>query len=119
MRSHRGLPQRAPKFCTRISSAALNRLRSTVKDRIGGRWQISNEGGTEARWVRPDEIVYMKGTKLMSGAVKSDPTFSAATPQRLFERNLADFDISRDGRIPIVEAPDPSQSTGRLNVVVN
>jgi hypothetical protein len=61
----------------------------------------------------------MNGTKLMTVAVKTDPTFSAATPQLLFERNFADFDMTRDGRILIVEAPDPSQSTGRLNVVVN
>jgi predicted Ser/Thr protein kinase len=89
------------------------------KDRSAGRWQISNEGGTEPHWVRQDEIAYMNGTKLMVVAVKTDPKFSAATPQLLFERNLADFDMARDGRILIVEGPDPSLSTGRLNVVVN
>jgi predicted Ser/Thr protein kinase len=89
------------------------------KSGTAGRWQISNEGGTEARWVRQDEIAYMNGAKLMTVAVKTEPSFSAATPQLLFERNLADFDMARDGRILIVEAPDLSQATGRLNVVVN
>ncbi len=89
------------------------------RDRTSGRRQISNEGGTEPRWALPDELVYMNGTKLMSVAMKTEPVFSAGTPQLIFERHLAAFDIARDGRILIVESPDTSKSSGRLNVVVN
>jgi predicted Ser/Thr protein kinase len=90
-----------------------------AKDGTGGRWQVSNEGGTEARWVVPDEIVYMNGPRLMRVAVKTEPRFSVGTPELLFARNLADFDITREGRILVVEGPDAAQSTGQLNVVVN
>lgn len=84
-----------------------------------GRWQISTEGGNNPRWIREEEIVYQTGGALMKVAVKSSPSFAAAPPQLLLERNLADYDLARDGRILIVEGPDTSKSTGQLNVVVN
>jgi hypothetical protein len=31
----------------------------------------------------------------------------------------SDFDLTRDGRVLVVQAPDPSTGPGRLNVVVN
>ena len=84
-----------------------------------GRVQISTEGGTEARWPPGDEIIYANGTKLMSVRVQTSPTFSASVPALLFERNFSDFDIARDGRILLVEAPEASTASGRMNVVVN
>jgi Tol biopolymer transport system component len=92
-----------------------------VRPRSGasGRWQISNQGGTQPRWVLNEEIAYLNGTKIMTVPVKTTPTFSAGTPRLLLEQNASAFDITRDGRILIVEAPDPSSSPGRLNVVVN
>jgi Tol biopolymer transport system component len=91
-----------------------------VRRRNGpGRFQISTEGGVDARWVDPGEIVYSNGSKLMSARVQTSPSFSVATPALLFERNFADFDVSRDGRILLVETLESSASAGRMNVVVN
>ena len=84
-----------------------------------GRWQISNDGGDNPRWVRQDEIIYQNNTKLMTAAVKTEPAISAEPPQLLLERNIANYDIARDGRILIVEGSDPSASPGQLNVVIN
>ena len=83
-----------------------------------GRWQISIEGGTSPRWALPDEIAYLQGSKIMAVSVKTAPAFSAGTPRLLVERNASDFDLAREGRILIAEAPDAA-SPGRLNVVVN
>jgi eukaryotic-like serine/threonine-protein kinase len=92
-----------------------------VRPRSGaaGRWQISTHGGTQPRWVLGDEIAYLNGTKIMTVAVKTTPAFIAGTPRLLLDKNASDFDLTRDGRIVIVEAPDPSSVPGRLNVVVN
>jgi len=91
-----------------------------VRPRSGpGRWQISTQGGAMARWVLGDEIAYLQGTKIMTVAVKTSPSFEAGTPRLLFEAHASDFDLTRDGRVLIVQAPDPSTGPGRLNVVVN
>ncbi|HUP60689.1 MAG TPA: protein kinase [Thermoanaerobaculia bacterium] len=83
-----------------------------------GRWQISIEGGIDPRWALPDEIAYLQGSRIMAVSVKTTPAFSAGTPRLLVDRNASDFDLTRDGRILIAEAPDAA-SPGRLNVVVN
>lgn len=73
-----------------------------------GRWQISTEGGTDPRWALPDEIAYLQGSRIMSVSVETTPAFSAGTPRLLVDRNASDFDLARDGRILIAEAPDPA-----------
>ncbi len=83
-----------------------------------GRWQISTEGGGNPRWVLGNEIVFQNGSKLVSVAVKTQPAFSAAPPQLLIERAIANYDVAADGRIVIQEAPD-SVAPGQLNVVLN
>ncbi len=91
-----------------------------VRPRDGsGRWQISNQGGTYPRWVLDDEIAYLAGTKIMTVPVKTSPSFTAGAPRLLLDANASDFDLTRDGRVLVVEAPDPSSAPGRLNVVVN
>jgi hypothetical protein len=55
----------------------------------------------------------------MSVRVRTSPSFSASTPVLLFERNFADFDVARDGRILLVETLDSAATAGRMNVVVN
>jgi hypothetical protein len=88
-------------------------------DGTGKRWQVSNDGGIEPRWPRQDEIIYLNGTKLMSAVVKTGPEFSAGVPQLLFERAISDFDVARDGRILLLEVPEPELSASRFNVVLN
>ena len=103
------------------SSDESGRSEVYVRPRRGpsGRWQISNQGGSQPRWVLPDEVAYLHGTRIMTVPVKTTPAFTVGTPRPLLERNASDFDLARDGRILIVEAPDPSASPGQLNVVVN
>jgi Tol biopolymer transport system component len=86
---------------------------------VPGRWQISTDGGSIARWITPSEIVYLKTGKMMAVSVKTEPTFTFGTPEVLFEHNIASYDVARDGRFLISEGPDPSQASGQMNVVIN
>jgi len=86
---------------------------------VPGRWQISTDGGSDARWITPGEILYLKSGKMMAASVKTEPVFSVGTPEVLFDHNIAAYDVARDGRILIIEGPDPSQASGRMNVVIN
>jgi Tol biopolymer transport system component len=72
----------------------------------GRRWQISNGGGSQARWRRDGkELFYLApGRMLMSAAIRSlGPDFAAAPPQPLFEMHYAygqyhAFDVTADGQ---------------------
>ena len=85
----------------------------------GGRWQISNEGGEQPRWVRNGaEIVYRSGTKMMSVSVQVQRTFRAAKPILLFDHNfdrggsVPGFDVSPDGQLFVMtrsEHPSPTE----------
>jgi Tol biopolymer transport system component len=58
---------------------------------VGGKWQISNNGGTEPYW-RDDgrEIYYVAGTKIMAVGVKPGPAgLEAGMPGELFPVQLA------------------------------
>jgi hypothetical protein len=86
---------------------------------VAGRWQISTDGGSNARWITPGEILYLKTGKMMAVSVKTEPVFAAGTPEVLFDHNIAAYDVARDGRIVISEGADPSQAKGQMNVVIN
>src|SRR5262249_50087958 len=79
---------------------------------VPGRWQISPDGGSDARWITPGEILYLKTGKMMTVSVKTEPAFTVGTPEVLFEHNIAAYDVARDGRILISEGADPSQAKG-------
>jgi serine/threonine protein kinase/Tol biopolymer transport system component len=69
----------------------------------GGKWQISSGGGVRPVWPRNDpEIFYRNGNKLMAVPVRTSPTFSAGTPQTLFQADYFnsghDFDVTPDGK---------------------
>lgn len=51
-------------------------------------------------------------------SVKTTPGVFCGNTEAARDRNASDFDLTRDGRILIAEAPDAA-SPGRLNVVVN
>ena len=53
----------------------------------GGKWQISNNGGTQARWRRDGkELFYLASdAKVMSVEVRQDETFQAGVPHELFQ----------------------------------
>jgi Tol biopolymer transport system component len=71
----------------------------------GGRWQISNDGGEQPRWVRNGkEIVYRNGNKMMSVPVGMQPVFQAGRSVELFEGKfdrggaVGGYDVTPDGK---------------------
>ena len=69
----------------------------------GGKWQISSGGGVRPVWPRNDpEIFYRNGSKLMAVPVRTSPSFSAGSPQTLFQADYFnsghDFDATPDGK---------------------
>jgi serine/threonine protein kinase len=92
----------------------------------GGKWQISNEGGTEPVWnPKGHELFYRNGKKMMAVDFTAQPTFSPGKPRMLFEgpyvptpRSFADYDVSPDGqRFLMLKAAE--QTPGQINVVLN
>jgi Tol biopolymer transport system component len=90
----------------------------------GGRWQISTVGGEQPRWVRNGkEIVYRNGTRMMSAAVKIQPTFTAAKPVELFDRKfdrggvVGGYDVTPDGQTFMMTRAEQSNPT-EIRVVV-
>lgn len=76
----------------------------------GGRWQVSTGGGTRPVWARSGrELFYLVGAdavRMMALPVQSGATFSAGSPQKLFEgryfatpdRSGRTYDVSPDGQ---------------------
>ena len=94
----------------------------------GGKWQISNEGGTEPVWAQNGrELFYREGNKMMAVEITMRPTFHAGTPTLLFEgqyfRDLAlteaDYDITRDGQRFLMIQPGEQEAATQINVVLN
>jgi serine/threonine protein kinase len=97
----------------------------------GEKWQVSNDGGSEARW-RGDgmELFYMTlDEKLMSVQVKTDGrTFEAATPKPLFQtRTVGPFgggvrfhyDVTADGQRFLVSTFKGEYQPPTVTVVLN
>jgi Tol biopolymer transport system component len=85
----------------------------------GGRWQVSNEGGEERRWVRNGpEITYRNGTKMMSVPVQVQPALQVGRAIELFDRKfdrgfgVAGYDVTPDGQTFVMtrsEHPAPTE----------
>jgi len=89
---------------------------------VGGRRQISIDGGEEPRWVRNGrEITYRSGTKMMSVLVQMLPTFQAEKPKELFDRRfdrgvgVAGYDVTPDGQTFVMTR---SERTARTEIRV-
>jgi serine/threonine-protein kinase len=52
----------------------------------GGRWQVSNGGGTQPRW-SPDgrELFYLDGVRLVAAQVRATPSFEVTELRPLFD----------------------------------
>lgn len=90
-----------------------------VRPRSGasGRWQISNVGATQRRWVLDDEAAQRNEDHDRPGQdVTNIHGRDASPPSR---RDASVFALARDGRVLIVEALDSAAAPGRLNVVVS
>ena len=97
---------------------------------LGGKWQISTEGGTESVWARTGrELFYRNGDKMMAVDVTTEPTFTAGNPRVLFEGQYhteipianANYDITPDGqRFLMIKARGPeSEAPTQINVLLN
>jgi len=96
----------------------------------GERWQVSIDGGTDARW-RPDggELYYLSPTRsFMAVPVAVTPSFRAGSPVRLFDTRIAGplgnghrfpYAVARDGKRFLLYVSDQNAITPSLEVIVN
>jgi len=90
----------------------------------GRKWQISTDGGQHPRWsVTEDELLYVNGNRLMTAAVRAEPDFTAGTPRQKATAeyyggvSVPNYDISRDGRLLLMQKVDSPPAARRLVVV--
>jgi hypothetical protein len=95
---------------------------------LGGKWQISTEGGREPVWARnARELFYRNGGKMMVVNVTTQPSFAAAKPRMLFEghyaadtKNETNYDVTPDGqRFVMVQPSEQERTATQINVVLN
>jgi hypothetical protein len=93
---------------------------------VGGKWQISSEGGAQPVWARSGhEIFYRNGDKMMAVPVGTEPAFQAGRPIQLFEKKfampdtgLAEYDVTPDGE-RFVMLQDTESSPTEIQIVLN
>lgn len=72
----------------------------------GGKWQISSDGGSEPVWSRDGrELFFRSGEKMMVVQTTTQPSFSASSPQLLFQGR---FVPARRGEAPTTSRPTAS-----------
>jgi Tol biopolymer transport system component len=93
----------------------------------GGKWLISNDGGTLPRW-RGDgrELYYLAPDgKLMSVEISANPVFQAGVPRVLFQMpptvsaTSPRWDVTADGKRFILPAPTAQSTQAPFTVVLN
>ena len=96
----------------------------------GEKWQISTNGGNDARW-RADgkEVFYINGAReLMAVPITLVPKFSAGTPTRLFASRVTgptgsghrfSYAASRDGKRFLMYIADVRAELPSISVLVN
>ena len=93
-----------------------------------GRRQISTGGGTQPRWSRDGtEIFYVERDTLMAVAVATTPSFSANSPQVLFEHPglfagsqvSPQYDVANDGRRFVLKETLEGAKPTSIHVVQN
>jgi hypothetical protein len=95
----------------------------------GGQRQISTDGGTEPVWNRNGrELFYRSGNAMMAVTIKTQASFEAGTPRRLFEgpylptlASLPNYDVSPDGQRFLMLKPTEQAQVAptQINVVLN
>jgi hypothetical protein len=95
-----------------------------------GKWQISNNGGTQPRW-RGDgkELFYLAPDgKMMASVVTTEGRFDARTPLPLFQANareqvagseLVMYDVTRDGQRFLVNTQMETSHSQSMMVILN
>lgn len=92
-----------------------------------GKWQISQGGGSTPAWARNGrELFYLApGGRMMSVAVRTQPTFSWSPAVNLFEGSFASpsdarhFDVTPDGRFLMIKQSAGTGDAPRVVVVEN
>jgi len=92
----------------------------------GGKWQVSQSGGTEPRWLGDGRELYFfdLDNRLLATAVSIEsPNFESGTPQPLFQsRSMGArirYDVTRDGRRFLVNTPLPDHSLSPVTLILN
>ncbi len=102
----------------------------------GAKTQLSSDGGTDPVWSADGkEIFYRNGSKMMTVAVTTAPTFNAGKPQLLWTGEythglssscglrgvtVTSYDVSRDAqRFLMIKDNDQQMFATRITVVVN
>jgi len=95
----------------------------------GGKWPISNDGGTEAVWARNGrELFYRRGDAMMAVSVETKAGFVASKPKVLFNGNYepgpyafsANYDVSPDGqRFLMLKTGERPAAPAQVNIVLN
>jgi Tol biopolymer transport system component len=94
----------------------------------GGKWQISTDGGMDARWsANGRELTYRNGDKMMAVDITTQPEFSAGKPKVLFagpyippSPNFSYYDVSADGqRFLMLKPTEQAQAATQIVVVQN
>jgi hypothetical protein len=91
----------------------------------GGRWQVSNGGGTCPVWSRDGRELYYysRDGKIMAVDIKPGPQSQFGVPKPVFAVNLyiapnASFEVSRDGRF-LLPALVEHEASAPMTVVLN
>jgi dipeptidyl aminopeptidase/acylaminoacyl peptidase len=112
----------APKERTEIYVRAFTGKPGTGAS--GGKWLISNGGGSRPRWRRDGKEVFyrLNDGKLMPVEIKGGAKFEAGVPKLLFDTRVlsVSFDVTADGQRFIVNTPvDQAQFRSPITVVLN
>jgi eukaryotic-like serine/threonine-protein kinase len=97
--------------------------------RLGGKWQISTDGGIEPLW-NPNgrELFYRSANKMMAVQIATQPTFAAGRPTMLFAGDYlaspfpatgVTYDVTPDGRRFLMVKDAPKAEPTQINGVVN
>jgi eukaryotic-like serine/threonine-protein kinase len=97
---------------------------------LHGKWQVSNNGGTQPRW-RGDgkELFYIAPNgKMMASVVTTEGHFDARTPLPLFQANareqvagseLVMYDVTRDGQRFLINTQMETTHSQSMMVILN
>ncbi len=95
---------------------------------LGGKWQISTDGGGHAVWARNGhELFYRNGNKMMVVEVSTQPNWSAGVPETIFEgpfyaigNGNTSYDVAPDGqRFVMIKDSAEQREAAQINVVLN
>jgi Tol biopolymer transport system component len=99
--------------------------------KMGGRWQVSVNGGTTPKWRNDNkELFYLtRDGKVMSVQVKTGSTFEFAPPKVLFQTRLVssvgastllrEYEASPDGQKFLVRTPRADSEFRTISVILN